>query len=113
MNADNRKDRPRCTETGRAERSALRTLRLSWKARRLRLSLPRPVRRVFGVVGSFAAVLFLIAFQSDVEPDFEPPFDIPHATASLLDQRLPVEVNERVDRWVRRFLTTERATMEH
>ncbi len=112
MNPDGPNDRPRCTVTGKVERTPLQTARLSLKALRRRLWLPRPVRRVFGVVGGFGIVLFLIAFQANAEPEFETPFDIPHATSTLLDQRLPMEVNERVDRWVRRFLTTERATME-
>lgn len=112
MSEDTRSSRPRCTSTGRPERSKRLAARLNWMAHRRHLHLPRPVRRAFYGVASVAAMLVLVAFLGDQEKQPAAPFDVPDATAALLDTRLPMEVNDRVDRWVRRFLTTERRTME-
>lgn len=44
--------------------------------------------------------------------DPETPFPVADATEALLDTRLPMEVNDRVESWVRRFLGSERETFE-
>lgn len=40
------------------------------------------------------------------------PFPVADATEALMDSRLPMEVNDRVERWVRRFLGQDRVTFE-
>ncbi len=112
MAEEARSDRPRSTGTLRGGRTRLQSVRLGWKALRRRLHLPRVVRRAFAGVSVVAVLLVLVAFLGNAEERVPPPFDVPDATAALLDSRLPMEVNDRVDRWVRRFLTTDRPTME-
>jgi membrane-bound lytic murein transglycosylase D len=76
--------------------------------------LPTPVR--WGFLGIFAvcAVLVLVAYRgsSQVSTDPETPFAVADATAALMETRLPMEVNERVERWVRRFLGSDRISFE-
>ncbi len=73
----------------------------------------RPVRRVFFGTGIVAGCLFLVAMVGNRdEPPGEAPFNVPDATSSLLDSRLPMEVNERVERWVHRFLGSDRESFE-
>lgn len=77
--------------------------------------VPVPVRWTFAFVFGLAAILVLVASRGtglDVDGEPELPFPVADATAALMDTRLPMEVNERVERWVRRFLGSERATFE-
>ncbi len=79
-----------------------------------------PVRFPRGVLGALvlvvglAAGLILVAARgaSPYIPEPETPFQVADATAELIDARLPMQVNERVERWVRRFLGSERASFE-
>jgi membrane-bound lytic murein transglycosylase D len=72
---------------------------------------PTPVRGAFALFGVLAAGLVSFAWVGDGrgESAFEFGED---AGTLLLQQRLPMEVNERVEVWVQRFLTTHRAQME-
>lgn len=60
-------------------------------------------------------VLLLGAAVVDLQRESDPgpaPFDVPDATSLLLDSRLPMEVNERVERWIHRFLGPDRDSFE-
>jgi len=72
---------------------------------------PPPVRGAFALFGLLAVGLVSVAWHGDGRgsPSFEFGDD---AGALLLQQRLPMQVNERVELWVQRFLTTHRAQME-
>lgn len=61
-----------------------------------------------------AGSLLMVAFMGTRSADQDPatPFPVADATEALLDARLPMEVNDRVERWVRRFLGSERETFE-
>jgi len=82
------------------------------------LSAPRrtiPIRRLVLValpltLGSAVTVAAL----NDSNPggDQDLPFPVADATEALMDTRLPMEVNDRVETWVRRFLGRDRATFE-
>lgn len=75
--------------------------------------LPRPIRGAFAALAVLAATLVILAWWGERDasrPD--PPFPVAEAAGSLLDSRLPLQVNERVEQWVLRFLTTHRTQME-
>jgi membrane-bound lytic murein transglycosylase D len=76
-------------------------------------ALPRPVVSAFGIVGAATVLLVLIASRA---PAYGPQEIAPVAAApgpeALMEGRLPMEVNERVERWIDRFLTTRRAEFE-
>ncbi|TVP53756.1 MAG: hypothetical protein EA351_14565 [Gemmatimonadales bacterium] len=74
----------------------------------------RPVRQVFYATGVIAGLLILLAATGGRggEPAAETPFHVPDATSLLLETRLPMEVNERVERWVNRFLNQDREGFE-
>jgi membrane-bound lytic murein transglycosylase D len=79
------------------------------------LLLPRPVVNAFGLVGAAAFLLVLLVYRGDSaeRPSTdEAPFQVTEAAESLMDVRLPMEVNERVERWVRLFLTSRRDEFE-
>lgn len=75
--------------------------------------LPAPVRRVFAGTAGLGVVLLVVAAVGSRAAEVPAaPFDVPDAAAGLMDGRLPMEVNERVERWVVRFLTTHRSQFE-
>jgi membrane-bound lytic murein transglycosylase D len=74
-----------------------------------------PVQGVFAGVVAVAAVLVLLAsgeVGSAEDPEPRAPFPVADAAAALVDTRLPMEVNERVEWWVRRFLGSDRESFE-
>jgi membrane-bound lytic murein transglycosylase D len=77
------------------------------------LGLPRPVVSAFGVVAAVTVLLVLIASRGPTYgPQEAAPVAVAAGPAALMEGRLPMEVNERVERWVQRFLTTRRAEFE-
>lgn len=74
----------------------------------------RPIRQVF--YGTAIAALVLLAIplmgMRDKAPEMESPFHVPDATSLLMETRLPMEVNDRVERWVNRFLHQDRKGFE-
>jgi membrane-bound lytic murein transglycosylase D len=75
--------------------------------------LPGPVRWGFALAAGLAFTLVSVAWmehQGEERP--EPPFAVAEAAGHLLDSRLPMQVNQRVEDWVHRFLTTHRSQME-
>lgn len=79
---------------------------------------PTPVCWAFIVMlGMLNTTLILIIFGSGGRLSDVPegPLPVPvvsQATADLLASRLPVEVNKRVDRWIRRFVGQDREVFE-
>jgi len=74
-----------------------------------------PIRRLVLVVlpltvGSAVTVAAMVDPYSAEEEAL--PFPVADATEALMDSRLPMEVNDRVERWVRRFLGPDRVTFE-
>lgn len=81
------------------------------------MSAPRtlPIRRLVLLalpltLGSAVTVVALSESNQSVEEDL--PFPVADATEALMDTRLPMEVNDRVEHWVRRFLGRDRVTFE-
>jgi membrane-bound lytic murein transglycosylase D len=75
--------------------------------------LPRSIRAVFAGLVVLAAALVTLAWWGERDhPRPDSPFPVAEAAGSLLDTRLPMQVNERVEVWVQRFLTTHRPQME-
>ncbi len=73
----------------------------------------RPVRQVFYGTGVIAGLLILLAATGGRGGEApETPFHVPDATSHLLETRLPMEVNDRVERWVNRFLNQDREGFE-
>ena len=77
---------------------------------------PAPVRWASLVMlGMLGATIYLIALASNEvsRTAFEGPVRaVPEATAELVSSSLPLEVNEQVDRWIRRFIGKDRASFE-
>jgi membrane-bound lytic murein transglycosylase D len=76
-----------------------------------------PIPSAFAAVGCIAVPVVLFAWlggasHRQVAEEPAAPFPVDQAAAALMDTRLPMEVNERVERWVRRFLGSDRATFE-
>lgn len=74
-----------------------------------------PIRRLVLValpltVGSAVTVAAVGSSSADTEEAL--PFPVADAAEALMETRLPMEVNDRVERWVRRFLDRDRATFE-
>lgn len=109
-------ERPRSTDSSpEATRSSGEEGSRGRFLRALGRRIPVPVGSVFTLVLGLAVLLVLLASQGqEVSAVDEPelPFEVADATAELIDVRLPMEVNERVERWVRRFLGSQRATFE-
>lgn len=77
------------------------------------VGLPRPVRRAFALAAVTAGVLVLLAYRGDDPTASEPAsFEVADAAEALVHTRVPMEVNERVERWIDRFLTTRRDEFE-
>jgi membrane-bound lytic murein transglycosylase D len=77
------------------------------------LGLPRPVLSAFGCAAAVTVLLVLIASRAPAYgPEDAAPVAVAAGSESLMEGRLPMEVNERVERWVQRFLTTRRAEFE-
>lgn len=78
--------------------------------------IPVPVRwalvAVLCVLDLAFALIFFGARAELPEAAPGPVPAVPEATAELIDTRLPVEVNEAVDRWIRRFVGPDRAQFE-
>jgi membrane-bound lytic murein transglycosylase D len=76
--------------------------------------VPRPIRTVFAGAAALAVALVLLAAIGSREAPAAPTpaFDLPDAGYLLGDTRLPMEVNARVERWIERFLTEDRAGFE-
>lgn len=76
--------------------------------------VPSPVRFGFFGLSILGAALILLAWigTGDSQDDPQTPFPVADATAALMDTRLPMEVNDRVERWVRRFLGSDRVSFE-
>jgi peptidoglycan lytic transglycosylase D len=79
-------------------------------------SIPVPIRwALIAILGSLDLAFALIYVGSRAQfPDVTPGpvAEVPKATAEIIDTRLPVEVNERVDRWIRRFVGPDRPQFE-
>ncbi len=77
--------------------------------------VPRPVRFAFGAMGGIAVALVLLAHlggdQRGAALTGSLPL-LPIEPASLLDTRLPMEVNDEVERWIHRYLGPERELFE-
>ncbi len=77
---------------------------------------PAPVRWASLVMlGMLGATICLIALASNEvsRTAFEGPVRaVPEATAELVSSSLPLEVNEQVDRWIRRFVGPDRESFE-
>ena len=79
----------------------------------LRRGIPAPVRLAFGVVAALPVVLVTLAYHSDRAGSGRVDIaGVPLTTSSLLDTRLPMEVNEQVERWIHRFLGPDRESFE-
>ncbi len=78
------------------------------------LSRARPVHRVFGGLGILATALLVTAASSEEgETAARVMVDVSDMRHLLGDEaRLPMEVNARVERWIGRFLSEERASFE-
>jgi membrane-bound lytic murein transglycosylase D len=118
MRSDPKTSTERPRSTGSAPRSyhpSEERERLRERMNRIRESVPLPVGSAFTLVLALATVLVLVAYSSagmGVDDEPELPFPVADATAALIDARLPMEVNERVERWVRRFLGSQRDSFE-
>jgi len=78
-----------------------------------RRRMPAPVRLAFGVMLALPVVLVALAYLSDRSASARVELSgVPLTTASLLETRLPMEVNEQVERWIHRFLGPERESFE-
>ncbi|MEX0856455.1 MAG: lytic transglycosylase domain-containing protein [Gemmatimonadota bacterium] len=77
-------------------------------------NFPAPVKWAFSVMAVMAASLITLASLSNrpFSADEETFPEVPQATAALLETRLPMAVNEEVERWVHRFLGAERPSFE-
>lgn len=78
--------------------------------------IPIPVRWALVAVLAVLDLAFILIFVGS-RAEFPqtspgPVLEVPQATAELVDTRLPVQVNERVDRWIRRFVGPDRAQFE-
>ena len=75
---------------------------------------PLPVRVAFGVMVIVSVGLVSLAHLDarPEEPSVRPIVAVPDATEALLATRLPMEVNDRVERWIHRFLHQDRDTFE-
>lgn len=76
------------------------------------LGLPRPVWSAFGAAAAVAAFLVLVAYRGVGLESASSSEPLAERGELVLDVRLPMEVNERVERWVDRFLTTRRHEFE-
>ena len=65
----------------------------------------------FLLVLGITAALGAVAWTGQKEE--APPIPVEEVALDLVDAELPVQVNHRVERWIRRFLTTGRADFEH
>ena len=76
--------------------------------------LARPVRLACLVVfGAGAGAIALGSLRTRLEPPRTGPvFEVADATAELMSTRLPMEVNEQVERWIRRFVGPQREVFE-
>ncbi len=80
-----------------------------------RSPFPRPVAGVFGALVFLGIPVLLVGNLGWFAPapdEPESPFPVGDAAAALMDTRLPMEVNARVEHWVRRFLGSDRVTFE-
>jgi membrane-bound lytic murein transglycosylase D len=113
MNHDlNSTERPRCTRASRpdAESDSGGTPVHADAGAVLR----RIMRWTFVPLVVLTGLVIMVAAQGveSQDEDVDVPFPVADATAALMDTRLPMEVNDRVERWVRRFLGPDRATFE-
>lgn len=76
--------------------------------------LRRIMRWTFIPLVVLTGLVIVVAARGAGSPDEEidVPFPVADATAALMDTRLPMQVNDRVERWVRRFLGPDRPTFE-
>ncbi len=83
---------------------------------RARETFPTPVRWAFAIMpGMLNIAIVLILVASHDAPAGVSEGRVPavsEATAELIDVGLPMEVNERVDRWIRRFVGQDREVFE-
>jgi len=78
-----------------------------------RRGIPVPVRLAFGVMAALPVVLVMLAYQSERSASVRVELaGVPLTTASLLETRLPMEVNEQVERWIHRYLGPDRESFE-
>ncbi len=77
---------------------------------------PAPVRYAFlvmlGILNGAMLLIFVASRGGPTEVSEGPVPAVAEATAELIATRLPVEVNERVDRWIRRFVGKDREVFE-
>ena len=77
---------------------------------------PTPVRWAsFVMLGMLNVAIGLVLFATDDRQPATSEGPVPSvsaATAELMTARLPVELNERVDRWIRRFIGQDREVFE-
>ncbi|TVP77355.1 MAG: hypothetical protein EA352_03825 [Gemmatimonadales bacterium] len=79
------------------------------RRRRLR---PGRVMAVGTITGVASLLLAAAVLRPEAPPQEPAPFDVPDATSLLLDTGLPMEVNDRVERWIHRFLGEDRESFE-
>jgi hypothetical protein len=113
MNHDlNSTERPRCTRASRpdAESDSGGTPVHADAGAVLR----RIMRWTFVPLVVLTGLVIMVAAQGveSQDEDVDVPFPVADATAALMDTRLPMEVNERVERWVHRFLGSDRESFE-
>ncbi len=68
----------------------------------------RPVRLAVLVVLGVSTGVIAPSRPHPETPPSGPVFEVSDATAELMSTRLPVEVNEQVERWIRRFVGPDR-----
>jgi membrane-bound lytic murein transglycosylase D len=103
MQPDRQQEQPRSTRP-------VRDHRVSW------LGFPRfplPVRCAFGVMAFVALALVALAIRGDRSVTIPGELQAVAGDAgSLLDTRLPMEVNAEVERWIHRYLGPSREVFE-
>ena len=76
-------------------------------------TVPGPVLITLTAFIGITYALGSVAWGGNEWADPPPEIAVEEVAFDLVEVRLPVHVNDRVERWIRRFLTTERADFEH
>jgi len=101
-----------CTTSKRSPR--VRAPSIVKRGRPGSISLFPPVLRwaLAGLLSTSVLLVLLAALGSNVSSRQELSTPVPGAADALLEGRLPMEVNARVDYWIRRFLSEDRESFE-